>query len=415
VPRDQQGGSKNWFRWSLNLRPLKFAAAAALAAWCFTATTPAEAQDVPWGQKGQTKKGTKKKKPTTPAKATAKPAAKATAKPAAKAQPAVQPGGPTEAPKAAPGEAPVEPTVDPAAPTKVELPPAQLLEHFKKELTPHGTWETSPLFGDVWIPSEASVGKEFAPYRDQGHWALTDKNEWAWVSDMSWGKIPFHYGAWTWSPEKNWMWVPGTQHAPAHVVWRVADADRQFVGWAPMAPTPSATATTEGEAPAAPKTVLPFYFVPTRYLFSPHLDKFVIANKDLAAKMHAHSHIFGGHAVAPGPDGDAPIDAATLLKAASPTLADVKVPQFALPKAKLPSETDAIAPVLVDKPADPPAEHPTEAAQAPTQDGPFATPPPEKVKRKVKRARTVRNVDGSRPRYRCWWTNTRPRIWRCGY
>lgn len=403
VPRDQLGGSKNWFR-----TPLKFAAAAALAAWCFTATTPAEAQDVPWGQKGQTKKGTKKKKPATP-KATAKPAAKA-AKPAAKAQPAA----PTEAPKVAPGEAPVEPTVEPAAPTKVELPPAQLLEHFKKELTPHGTWETSPLFGDVWIPNEASVGKEFAPYRDHGHWALTDKNEWAWVSDMPWGKIPFHYGTWSWSPEKSWMWVPGTQHAPAHVVWRVADADRQFVGWAPMAPTPPQAASAEGEAPAA-KTVLPFYFVPTRYLFSPHLDKFVIANKDLAAKMHAHSHIFGGHAVTP----DAPIDAASLLKAASPTLADVKVPQFALPKAKLPSDTDAIAPVLVDKPAEP-AEQPAEAAQAPSQDGPFATPPPggstgEKVKRKVKRARTVRNVDGSRPRYRCWWTNTRPRIWRCGY
>ncbi len=395
-------------------------AAAALAALCFL-TTPAAAQDVPWGHKSDTKKTDKKKadkkKPAAkapkasdakraPAKASPQKAAPAATDAKAAGKPAAADAKAPTVKKGATGDA----TGGEAKP-KVELVKIDLIEHFKQELAPHGKWLKDPTHGDVWIPNPATVGEEWAPYRDHGHWAVTDQGEWAWVSDMAWGKIPFHYGRWAWSPTTNWMWKPGTEHAPAWVVWRVADDNRKFVGWAPMAP----------EAPeGAAKTVLPFYFAPTRYLFSPHMNKFVIANPGLAQKMFAGSKVYAGHAADPASAGSG-------LKAATPSFADVKVPVFAMPKTRLPSTDEAVAPVLGVKGA-PTAEAatPAEPETAPDAEGRFATPPPKETDGKqatsakkqvqpARRARTQRSWQKNRPRYRCWWTNTRPRIWRCGY
>jgi hypothetical protein len=106
--------------------------------------------------------------------------------------------------------------------------------------------------------------------------------------------------------------------------------------------------------------------------------------------------------------------------AASPTFKDVHVPAFAMPKTKLASDNEAIAPVLGLLKAEGTATKPEE------KESRFATPPPPDKKkrhwkrakrraRKARRARRYRNWKKNRPRYRCWWTNTRPRIWRCGY
>ncbi len=449
---------------------------AALAAFCFVAT-PVAAQDVPWGHKSgtkkkspQKKKAAKKKsakkksaaKKSTAKKSAAKKSAakksaakksaakksaakrtaarkKAAKKTAAKKPPAKK-GTAKKGPRRPRTNRRVGQKAKPTAKAtggkatgtapKVELVDVGLLKHFDKELAPHGKWLADDDHGKVWVPNPATVGKDWAPYRDHGHWAVTDKSKWAWVSDMKWGKIPFHYGRWAWSPKKNWMWVPGTDHAPAWVVWRVADSNRKFIGWAPMAPTPK----------AGNKAVLPYYFVPTRYLFSPHLSKFVISNRRLAKKMHAHSRVFGGHAaqaVAPaatkaggkktagkktaGKNPAATPGASaktTELAAATPTFKDVRVPAYALPKTKLASTNEAIAPIfgLVKSAADQSMEGETR----------FATPPPPEKKRVRRSRRRVRKVRRSRargyrnwkkgqPRYRCWWTNTRPRIWRCGY
>lgn len=447
VPNNRPAPAKH-FSWIRRSLPI---AAASLAAFCLVAT-PAAAQDVPWGHKADSKKTDKKKPAQKPKQEAKKAPAKA---PANKAVPTTKKSVSDTAKKGpAPAEAKKEPVAnDPTAQDgKTNVAAGDdLIEHFKKELAPHGKWVKDETHGDVWVPNPATVGTEWAPYRDHGHWAVTDQGDWAWVSDMAWGKIPFHYGRWVWTPKQNWMWKPGSEHAPAWVVWRVADANRKFVGWAPMAP----------EATDGAKTVLPFYFVPTRYLFSPHIDKFVISNQRLAQKMHGHSHIFGGHAVDASPKTDAAGDASTTnaktaakdtakdtaandtaakgdedatkepeLQPASPTFTDVIVPAFAMPKTKLPSTDEAVAPVISFLKAVEATPVKTDAASEDSVDeGRFATPPPsdetsrdQRLKqakkrgaRKARQSRSYRNWQKNRPRYRCWWTNTRPRIWRCGY
>jgi hypothetical protein len=448
------------------------AAAALAAALVFAA--PVAAQDVPWGHKSDSKKTTKKSAKKAAAKKTdaKKAAANSSSRPAAAAKNAA-------ANAAQKNVAPVQtadvPAAEEPAKPKAELVQVDLIEHFKTELAPHGKWLTDETHGDVWVPNPATVGTDWAPYRDHGHWAVTDEGDWAWVSDMAWGKIPFHYGRWAWSPEKNWMWKPGTEHAPAWVVWRVADDNRKFVGWAPMAPE------STGEA----KTVLPFYFAPTRYLFSPHIDKFIIANPRLGKKMFDQSHVYGGH-TAPAPvatvtdkaadpaaadpaaadpaaadpaaaDPAAADEAATQpsatkkatkrvlaggtapeapkpagLRAASPSFAEVKVPVYAMPKTTLPSTDESVAPIAVTLREKEPPAAPDDVAS--TETNRFATPPPNAAgnsskitprrslrarplprKRTVKRGWSRRDARGDKPRYRCFWTNTRPRIWRCGY
>lgn len=98
---------------------------------------------------------------------------------------------------------------------------------FVNELSPYGSWETSPTYGRVWVYNDMN----FSPYSTGGHWAYT-KFGWTWVSDYRWGWAPFHYGRWAF--ERNrWMWVPGYQWGPAWVNWR---SGGDYYGWAPMGP-----------------------------------------------------------------------------------------------------------------------------------------------------------------------------------
>ena len=285
-------------------------------------------------------------KPWRPKKqATKKPVAKPAAKPA---KPAAKPG-----PKTAPpfahlpqvkrpatlhigGAAPhaKRPSSDPRQNDKVApLTDKQLLKHFRKTLQPHGQWTRDRTYGVVWVPNKSEVGESFAPYRSNGRWALTRSNKWAWASDYKWGAVPFHYGRWVSTKKKGWAWIPGTEHAPAWVVWRVADAKKPFVGWAPMSPTQHWIDRAQES-----KGQDMFNYVPARYLFNPKVESFVMSDSAMAKKMHADSHVYRGHAG---------VDAARIgvLRPASPTLRDGNVPKQAVPRSLLSDDHTSIAPI----------------------------------------------------------------------
>ncbi len=449
------------FTWRLLIAP------ALAAAFALAAPSTATAQDIGPGKSKPAKKAPAKpakKAPAKPAKkAPAKPAKKAPAKaPAKKAPAAKAPAVP--AAKVPAAKAPVAPAAkksldggDQKAPAakpavgddgaKAAAPAIKSLsEGFETILAPHGTWVEDEAYGKLWIPNEKEVGKHFAPYRTGGRWAATDDGSWSWVSDYKWGNVPFHYGRWLWTKDKKWAWSPGETYAPAWVIWRVGDAGYDFVGWAPMAPEPKpvkkAPAAEAGKAAkkeladdakaktadadeksdakepatkAAPKTkVLPFYFVANKHLFLQSVEKYVLTDRKLGHAVQKHSEIYEGNRIE-GRKG--------FFKPATPTFSEIRVPAFAIPRSRLSALAKEVAPLTLDavrglaaavKPApatEPPApakatEPAAEKAAPVEKEKPakrsFATPPPAKG-------------DDGKTRYRCWWTNSRPRIWRCGY
>src|SRR5262245_12795178 len=96
-------------------------------------------------------------------------------------------------------------------------------------LSPHGAWLVSAQYGRVWHPSVAVAS--WNPYYD-GHWVYTDFG-WTWVSDYSWGAIPYHYGTWVVEPGIGWVWLPGEVWAPS---WVVFCNGPDYIGWAPVPP-----------------------------------------------------------------------------------------------------------------------------------------------------------------------------------
>ena len=90
-----------------------------------------------------------------------------------------------------------------------------------QDLDAYGTWQTTPDYGAVWVPT--SVPSGWAPYR-YGHWVWIAPWGWTWVDDEPWGFAPFHYGRWV-SWNGGWGWAPGPlgywnpYYAPALVGW----------------------------------------------------------------------------------------------------------------------------------------------------------------------------------------------------
>lgn len=104
------------------------------------------------------------------------------------------------------------------------------LDTFYRELAPYGDWFTHPRWGTVWRPH---VDPDWRPYT-RGHWANSEEHGWVWVAEEEWGWAPFHYGRWAFDEDEDeWLWIPGTEWAPAWVMWRQSD---DFVGWAPLPP-----------------------------------------------------------------------------------------------------------------------------------------------------------------------------------
>jgi hypothetical protein len=124
-----------------------------------------------------------------------------------------------------------------ALPQRAETAPAPLLQvgasldisFFYDELSPYGEWVEDPQYGYVWSPN--GVDPDWRPYT-LGHWVYSDDEGWVWVSDEPWGWGPFHYGRWFVSSGR-WVWVPGSDWAPAWVSWRTGGG---YIGWAALPP-----------------------------------------------------------------------------------------------------------------------------------------------------------------------------------
>ena len=108
--------------------------------------------------------------------------------------------------------------------------PEGVAAEFYDELAPHGDWLRTDAYGDVWRPSNVNHAV-WRPYTD-GTWAVGDEG-WTWVSNEPFGGTCYHYGRWVLLDDCGWVWVPGTEWAPAWVAWR---ADDYHAGWAPLPP-----------------------------------------------------------------------------------------------------------------------------------------------------------------------------------
>lgn len=104
------------------------------------------------------------------------------------------------------------------------------VESFYNELAPYGQWVQYPGYGNAWLPN---ADPDFQPYATGGHWVMTEYGN-TWVSDYDWGWATFHYGRWIYDPAYGgWLWIPGSDWAPAWVSWRSGGG---YYGWAPLGP-----------------------------------------------------------------------------------------------------------------------------------------------------------------------------------
>jgi hypothetical protein len=107
------------------------------------------------------------------------------------------------------------------------------VSYFYDTLDPYGDWVQVDGYGYAFRPNS---GRDpgWRPYTD-GDWIYTDYG-WTWRSDEPFGWATYHYGRWTRAPRVGWIWVPGTEWAPAWVSWRNGS---DYVGWAPLPPEAS--------------------------------------------------------------------------------------------------------------------------------------------------------------------------------
>ena len=114
-----------------------------------------------------------------------------------------------------------------------------------EDLDRYGSWQQSPDYGALWVPSLVVAG--WAPYR-YGHWGFVQPWGWTWIDDAPWGFAPFHYGRWV-QFGGRWCWSPGRfvarpVYAPALVAWvggprfsvSVSVGSQPSVGWFPLGP-----------------------------------------------------------------------------------------------------------------------------------------------------------------------------------
>lgn len=132
----------------------------------------------------------------------------------------------------APTAQPVPPPVDDSQNASPSLAPAVTVDYFYNLLAPYGHWVALEGYGRCWQPGVAAYHPEWQPYADHGHWVYTNLG-WYWVSDYSWGWVPFHYGRWLHDTRLGWCWCPDSVWGPAWVVWRTSD---DYCGWAPLPP-----------------------------------------------------------------------------------------------------------------------------------------------------------------------------------
>lgn len=148
------------------------------------------------------------------------------------------------------------------------------LDTFYRELAPHGDWFTHPRWGTVWRPH---VDSDWRPYT-RGHWANSEEHGWVWVAEEEWGWAPFHYGRWAYDDDEDeWLWIPGTEWAPAWVMWRQSD---DLVGWAPLPPDavwePGYGLRFSATSYEGPRYYGYWSFVQPEYMFTPGLHRYLV-------------------------------------------------------------------------------------------------------------------------------------------
>jgi hypothetical protein len=145
-----------------------------------------------------------------------------------------------------------------------------------------GNWYEVADYGYVWQP-DVATNESWRPYTD-GYWAYTDQG-WTWVSYEDFGWATYHYGRWARLADYGWVWVPGTEWAPAWVSWRTGG---DYVGWAPLPPAGGGEAVYESRPITGHVDVEfgigPAYynFVDLRYIGEPVLrDRIVDYNQNV--------------------------------------------------------------------------------------------------------------------------------------
>jgi hypothetical protein len=216
------------------------------------------------------------------------------------------------------------------------------LTDFREPLAPYGTWVVDATYGTVWVPDENVVGADFAPYQTAGHWALTDSEEWLWVSDYDWGYIPFHYGRWIWVNGTGWAWIPGRAYAPAWVSFRIGDGG--YVGWAPMPPTWYWSGGTAVNLWATPYAA--YCFVPTTYVFHEHVYTYVVrdaaAVRTIATGTRAYTPARPTVVGSTAAGGAAAGSRSHHFRVASPKLAEARISGSSAPRARVMADPRAV-------------------------------------------------------------------------
>ena len=233
--------------------------------------------------------------------------------------------------------------VDPAADSYADTDPSALTD-FREPLSPYGSWIDDSTYGTVWVPNNAVVGADFAPYQSAGHWALDGNEDWVWVSDYDWGYIPFHYGRWVWLAGSGWAWIPGRTYAPAWVNWRVGEGG--YIGWAPMPPSwywYGGVATGLWITPYAA-----YCFVPTTYVFHEHVHTYVVRDRAVVSAAAATTRpytpakptVSGG---APHGSGAGARSSNGGFRTASPRLGDAGISPASAPRGRIAPDSRASA------------------------------------------------------------------------
>ncbi len=143
-----------------------------------------------------------------------------------------------------------------------------------------GDWMEVQPYGYVWQPREAQ-SRGWRPYTD-GTWVYTDYG-WTWKGNEPFGWATYHYGRWTRLQDRGWVWVPGSEWAPAWVSWRKSP---NYVGWAPLPPEAHSSSGFNGAVDSyydiGPAS---YNFVPARSLGEPTYRGIVI---EPGAQLHDH-------------------------------------------------------------------------------------------------------------------------------
>jgi hypothetical protein len=149
------------------------------------------------------------------------------------------------------------PVAQPVASTR-QVANNQTVDMFYDALDPDGDWMEVDGYGYVFQPNVAAT-RGWRPYTD-GDWVRTDHG-WTWRSNENFGWATYHYGRWIRLNRRGWVWVPGTEWAPAWVAWRHND---DYIGWAPLPP--------EAHSPSGFNSAVDSYYDigVSSYVFVPH-------------------------------------------------------------------------------------------------------------------------------------------------